>query len=335
MIEKEKEEAIKKALIDGETISYIRKELHVSYPTVRQIQQDLIDNKIIEGKRIIDKNFEEQVCSAYKEGIPVDYIRKDFKIGPKTLSQILDKYNIERRVKPRDFSKFYDLNNPETQYWLGFFCADGCVSYHIRSNGNHTYSLQLTSKDDEVINKYIKYFGNYIGVTKSGNCKIAVFGSKEICEYFINELNITPKKSLTLDPKIEYTSDFIRGYFDGDGYISSNKFNYRANFTSGSKIFLEKLQKVLEENNIHSRFATHKNVPNDYYTLEIERKNDLKALYYFMYKDATVCLKRKLKNFVSIYGNIDNSKVGELLELQENQQPSFGLTTDEGSTTNS
>ena len=68
---------------------------------------------------------------------------------------------------------------------------------------------------------------------------------------------------------------------------------------------------------------------------EIERKNDLKALYYFMYKNATVCLTRKLKNFVSIYGNIDNSKVGELLELQENQQPSFGLTTEEGSTTNS
>jgi len=338
MIEKEKEEAIKKALIDGETISYIRKELHVSYPIVRQIQQDLIDSKIIEGKRIIDKNFEEQICSAYKEGIPVDYIRKDFKIGPKTLSQILDKYNIERRVKPKDFSKFYDLNNPETQYWLGFFCADGCVGYYKRENGNNTYTIALTSKDDEVLDKYKKYFGDYVRIGKvsaRSKCKNAIISSKELCEYFINELNITPKKSLTLDPKIEYTSDFIRGYFDGDGYISSNKFNYRANFTSGSKIFLEKLQKVLEENNIHSRFAAHKNIPNDYYTLEIERKNDLKTLYYFMYQNATVCLTRKLKNFVSIYGNIDNSKVGELLELQENQQPSFDLTTDEGSTTNS
>ncbi len=336
MIEKSKKEAIEKALIEGKTISYIRKELHSSFPTIRKIQDELIDKGVIEGKRVITEEFEKEICEAYKNGNANRVICSNFAIGPKRLKEIIEKYGIEKKVKKRDFSKFYNLDSPETQYWLGFICADGCVVHSIRESGNHTYLLQLTSKDDEILNKYKNYFGDYININKgTGSCKVAQVGSKELCEYFINELNITPRKSLTLDPKVEYSPDFIRGYFDGDGFISNNKYNYRANFTSGSKIFLEKLQKVLEENNIHTRFVTHKHIPNDYYTIEIERKNDLKTLYYFMYQNATVCLTRKLKNFVSIYGNIDNSKVGELLELQENQQPSFSLTTDEGSTTNS
>lgn len=335
MIEKEKEEAIKKALLEGKTISYIRKELHSSYPTIRQIQQNLIDEGILKGKRIIDDKLELEMCEKYKLGIPNKDILTEYKISSSTLSKILNKHKIERKVKSKNFDKFYDLDNPETQYWLGFLCADGCINYSIRESGCNTYSIQLTSKDEEVVNKYKNYFGEYVNIYKNTTCFNAVIGSKELCEYFINDLNITPRKSLSLNPKIEFTSDFIRGYFDGDGFVSSNKFNYRASFTSASEIFIKKIQNILEENNIYTRLEVHKHIPNDYFTLEIERKDALKSLYYFMYQNAKVCLTRKLKNFVSFFGNIENSKVGELLEQQENQQPSFGLTTDEGSTTNS
>lgn len=313
MIEKEKREAIEKALIEGKTISYIRKNLHSSYPTVRQIQQDLIDAGTIEGKRVITEDFEKEICEAYKNKMPTRSIYSNFKIGYKTLDQILTKYKIERRVKTKDFTKFYDLSLPETQYWLGFLCADGCVNYTVRETGNNTYTIQLTSKDDEVVNKYKQYFGDYIGITKSNNCKVALISSKELCEYFINDLNITPRKSLTLNPKLEYTSDFIRGYFDGDGFISSNKFNYRANFTSGSKVFLENIKKVLDENGIISRIAQHKHIPNDYYTLEIEKKESLKLLCEYMYSNAGVCLTRKLQNFVNIYGDMNNKNIKRLL----------------------
>ena len=49
-----------------------------------------------------------------------------------------------------------------------------------------------------------------------------------------------------------------------------------------------------------------------------------------------VYLSRKLRNFVALYGNIENKKLGELQEiLKENLQPSIPLTKDEGSETNS
>ena len=71
------------------------------------------------------------------------------------------------------------------------------------------------------------------------------------------------------------------------------------------------------------------------YKIRIDRKEDSNKFYKWLYKDAVVCLSRKLKNFVQLYGNIENKKLGELLEIQENQQPSTPLTKCEGSTTNS
>jgi hypothetical protein len=54
-------------------------------------------------------------------------------------------------------------------------------------------------------------------------------------------------------PKVpdEFLPDFIRGYFDGDGCIMRLK-NNRINsaFTSGSKVFLDELLRILKEKNV-------------------------------------------------------------------------------------
>ena len=45
-------------------------------------------------------------------------------------------------------------------------------------------------------------------------------------------------------------------------------------------------------------------------------KADSEKFYKWLYKDAVVCLSRKLNNFVVLYGNIENSKLGELQEFE-------------------
>lgn len=281
-----------------------------------------------------------KICELYKSGMKTSDICKECHCSTNTIGKIIDKYGIPRRQKihkvKKDLSKFYDLTNPETQYWIGFICADGNINYNINSK---IYKVSLFSKDIEVINKFVKYFGEENVCThtrKQNGVHEAYINSKELCEYFINTLNITPNKSLSLNPNIEYTNNFILGYFDGDGCIRNSnekQVRYECNITCGSLLFLEKIKEKLDEQNIYSVYYKHDD--SNAYKIRIDRKEDSNKFYKWLYKDAVVCLSRKLKNFVQLYGNIENKKLGELLEIQENQQPSTPLTKCEGSTTNS
>ena len=50
------------------------------------------------------------------------------------------------------------------------------------------------------------------------------------------------------------------------------------------------------------------------YKIRIDRKADSERFYRFLYKNAVTCLSRKLNNFVALYGNIEDIKLGELQE---------------------
>ena len=218
----------------------------------------------------------------------------------------IDKYNIPRRAKPqkrtKDLTKFKDLSLPETQYWIGYICADGNIQYDIKGR---RYIVSLYSKDQEVIDNFVKYFGDIVSVHTSKKGLIqAYISSKELCEFFINELNITPNKTYTLNPNIEFSSNFILGFFDGDGSIrnSNNITRYECNFTCANKDFLLKLKNILDKENIYSIIYEHTDCKA--YKLRIDRKEDSEKLYKFMYKNKVVCLSRKLNNFEALFGNI-------------------------------
>ena len=133
--------------------------------------------------------------------------------------------------------------------------------------------------------------------------KEAYINSKELCEYFINELNITPSKAFTIMPNIEFSNNFILGYFDGDGCITNStekRIRYEAKFTSGNKDFLLKIQDKLNEVNIYSSLREKGNA----FDLCIDRKEESEKLYKFLYKDVVICLSRKLNNFVALFGNL-------------------------------
>lgn len=260
----------------------------------------------------MDNNERElKIIEMYKEGILSKDICKKCRCSTNTISKLLVKYNIPKRQAKntkKDLSKFYDLNFPETQYWLGFICADGNIEYNTKSR---IYKVSLFSKDKEVINKYSAYFkdcGVKQYIRKQNKIFEASIHSKKLCEYLINELNITPNKSLTLNPKVKYTSNFILGYFDGDGCIrNSNEVQtrYECNITCASKVFINKIKEILDKQGIYS--IIYKHIDCNAYKIRIDRKEDSKKFYKWLYKDMVVCLSRKLNNFVALYGNIKDS----------------------------
>jgi len=211
------------------------------------------------------------------------------------------------KTKNEDFFKKWA---PEMAYVLGFFTADGNMIRNRR--GAHFIEFQITDKDllEDIKNAFKS--NHKISIRERSFPEKTIYrlqiGSKEIFNDLLR-LGLTPNKSRTIKlpfvpPK--YFSDFVRGYFDGDGCISYGIYNrkdrksknclFESRFTSGSKVFLESLLKRFRDNTIiEGGFIYEKNRGFDL----VLSTNDTKKLFKFMYSNTknSLFLNRKYDKF--------------------------------------
>lgn len=121
---------------------------------------------------------------------------------------------------------FNKIDNEEKAYWLGFIVADGYLNIN-----KHMLRIKLGNKDRSHLIKFIKFVGGNEEMLKSeihsetGNENFYVsLYSKEVMNDLLN-LGIEQAKSgkekvCNIDKK--YYRDFIRGLWDGDGFIREN-----------------------------------------------------------------------------------------------------------------
>lgn len=212
-----------------------------------------------------------------------------------TLTYWVKKLGLPMRGSGRNSTypnKFLE-NTIESNYWLGYIFADGHIECSKRK-----YAVQLTSKDQYVIDKFKEWYDNIPNISsrnytlKDGTVKTmytAHLNSKDITLWFKNELKIDSKKHHTLDPNIELNWDIIRGYFDGDG--TSAKKNW--SLSSCSKVWLKRIQDFLKENNIESKLTIGY---KDCYKLSIWKKEELAKIIPLMYQNNYFCHEYKYKN---------------------------------------
>lgn len=342
-MEIEKELLIKSLYEKGITINEIKKQARCSNDSINKIRDKY--NLPKRGRNFVTEQVDEnKVIKMYTEGVRSSDICKECRCSTNTISKILKNHNIPLKTsnkipKNKNFSKFYDLSNLETQYWIGFICADGNIEYRVKDG---IYQISLFSKDKEIVDKYLQYLGdNIASVYRCPNGVYKVYiCSKKLCEYFINTLNIVPNKSKILNPNIEYTPNFILGYFDGDGCIRNTSANgqirYECNITSGSLLFLEKIKKILDSQGIYS--IIYKHTDCNAYKIRVDRKSESEKFYKYLYSNYITCLSRKLNNFVALFGNLEEKTLGEFGErptYEDNTELSIGSTTCESVTTNS
>lgn len=146
-------------------------------------------------------------------------------------------------------------------YILGYIYADGCL---INCDYIRARYIEITSVDRDSLERIREMLDSEHKITqhvshyKNGKTVFKFkIGSNEIYNDLFH-LGLHPKKSLDVNfpilPK-KYIAHFIRGYFDGDGCIYFEKAvsytgriiikRIRTIFTSGSKIFLEKMNLVM------------------------------------------------------------------------------------------
>lgn len=173
-------------------------------------------------------------------------------------------------------------------YWAGFIASDGCLFHK-----NKSLSIGLNKRDIHHLYKFAKAIGTNakIGYTKSNNSvRISIY-SKDIFNSLL-KLGIIPNKSLNItnvNMPSYLMSHFIRGVFDGDGYIGGKKVTHVQFFISGNKPFLQEIQKFLIKKCGINKVKLYPLYPldkNQGYKLQYTGSQIFRILD-FLYKDST------------------------------------------------
>ncbi len=195
---------------------------------------------------------------------------------------------------------FFKTWSSKMSYVLGYIVADGCIVVS-KDRKNHPFTLNITSAEKENIERIRRTMNSEHKISKKpGGPSIIAYQSQIrnpiITKDLIN-LGIYPRKTYNLDPiKVpnKYFSDFVRGFFDGDGTVYIHKVNnvsqIKAGFVSTSLSFITNLNQRLCKNLNITQKNIHKQVPT---------KEDQKLIKYDIVFYIDDC--EKLSEFM--YGN--------------------------------
>tara|TARA_Y100000310_G_scaffold345776_1_gene469707 strand:+ start:10922 stop:11794 length:873 start_codon:yes stop_codon:yes gene_type:complete len=202
-------------------------------------------------------------------------------------------------------SLFFKEWSSEMAYILGFSCADGNV-YKTTLSWDLAKKYESNKSLLEDFNRVLK--SNYPIVEKKNSFRLSIHNRIIIED--IKKLGIIPnKKKILIFPNVpnDFLKDFIRGFLDGDGWITirsrgENLKEISIGFSNGSKSFMEDLiyelnQKVsLSSNNLRLREKiTPKGIKTKCYQVEYYSKNAFNILDYLYggLKPSDLFLERK------------------------------------------
>lgn len=237
-----------------------------------------------------ENNFLIQNSSKYS----IDELSKMFERTHRAVKNRLISNSLKWRGKKetRHFNTdFFKVWSSNMAYVLGYWFADGDIE--IDNRGSHRFSI--SSNDGEHLER-IKYLmsSNHSLKQDKRHKKInyiLAIGSTELFQDIV-KLGGCERKSLVLKfPSVpqKFIKNFILGYFDGDGHVSSSR-DVKISFT-GTKEFLTKLQTYLPY------LGKINLIKNKTYSLIYDVEYAREILDY-LYSGADIFLERKYKIYL-------------------------------------
>lgn len=203
-------------------------------------------------------------------------------------------------------SNFFEkIDTEEKAYWLGFLYADGCVRDGLKSK---KIEITLSAVDKDHLIKFRNAISPNNTITKRVIKKFGktfihsrlVLSSNKIAADLV-KLGCTPRKTKTLSfptfiPK-HLMPHFMRGYFDGDGSIWITKEEYCLSVEGNEKFLKTYRDWFLKELEVtYSKIYRDKRSENRSYK---KQGTDAVRILRYLYKDASVYLRRKYSVFIS------------------------------------
>lgn len=211
-----------------------------------------------------------------------------------------------------DLTYFENIDSADKAYWLGLFYADGYISEYKKRGDKivteYKFSIALSGDDGYLVDQYkedISFTGSTIIIpaktvirktdgkliNKSVQTRVDIYNKKIFND--LVKLGLEPRKSKTcLFPEFMKTNpfiaDFIRGYFDGDGWVSKTM----EVGIIGSLDFNKEFAKVLNDLSIETTSNLEPRVENMGY-IRIRNNSKKKFADFIYYKGVNRFMKRK------------------------------------------
>jgi hypothetical protein len=181
---------------------------------------------------------------------------------------------------------FFKNENNNMAYILGFWAADGFLD--IRRG----FSITQHKSDEYLLSKILKTMDSNHNLLKHGNNRAFLIKSKEIFNDLTRIFNYDGKnKTYNINfPKFnnnELYSDFIRGFFDGDGCVTyqKNEKCYVSSIICVNYSFLQNLLEKLKELIVDFGGKIHKYSNYYYLTMGV---NDTRRFRNFIYNNINI-----------------------------------------------
>lgn len=208
--------------------------------------------------------------------------------------------NTEANRKYTINHKAFDVITPESAYWWGFIYADGSINRHksLTVGLRHTDVDHVIALNDflqsnapvKIKDRWLKpHKGAYLHVTSQH------MGAR------LEELGVLAHRPsfhlVTKHLPSEFTSHWLRGFFDGDGSV-----NYQPNGQPrirfcGRLELVSWIRKIIADEcgrNPNIKFYKH---PTGLYYLNYGGTCNVAAVMEYLYRDATIHLERKLLKY--------------------------------------
>lgn len=259
---------------------------------------------------------EEKILKDYlNKGLSFVTISKILNVNEKTVARNAKKYGLKSSVGSQGARKhkfnedyFETIDSQDKAYWLGFIAADGCV-YCDKIHHNYRLQINLKGSDIEHLNKFQKAIGsNYkitekeVGKAHSPVCQLKINSTKMCMD--LMKLNIIERKSIIFEPPEipeNLINHFIRGYWDGDGWIKEGKGTNRFNvgFVAGIN-----MMDYLKES-MPVKLSLYKlKYNNNVLSYESTKHETICAMYEYLYSNALTFLNRKREKFENIMSRL-------------------------------
>lgn len=219
---------------------------------------------------------------------------------------------------------FKQIDTPDKAYILGLLYADG---WNVMSPPSFRVGIALKSEDGYLLDKIAEKIGYTNGTYYRENIDMTylVVSKRQISEQ-LYRFGLFPRKSLILEYPYwledSLQSNFVRGYFDGDGSVThhperegNRKARLSLSFASGSKDFLTglhdtiKIHTGINKRKIYHQFNNSKIVENDKHGIYLIRwaaQAEVRTIFDWMYSDifnykSDLFLSRKYQKFYEFY----------------------------------
>ncbi len=286
----------------------------------------------LRARTLSRKQADEAVVLYTQEDMKLSDIARKMNTTSTTVSKELREkgVKVKRKWKYRCDHEFFSVIDTEVKaYWLGFLMADGCVA-----SDTNTIAITLQDRDGYIMERMAKEMKTNSPVTYRDrrfkhyqDTKSLRIYSGKIKQDLIR-LGCTPRKSLTLQYPHGLIPDklmhhFMRGFFDGDGGITTTHGVPNSFMVCGPEGFISDYQDILirEVGLSKTKLSYQPKIVSASYG----GNGNLHRLFNFLYKDATIFLHRKFDLFQEAIGRrmsfkierIDTKEVIEVNNLLE------------------